>query len=403
MALNTSWRDSRIWAMALGETIVWAGMYYTFAALIGQWESDLHWSKSELAIGFTSCLLVSALCSPIVGNFIDKGFGRRIMVGGASAGGLLLLLMSQISHQWQFVSLWALLGIASACCFYDPCFSYLTHTRGTQAKGAITLVTLAAGFAGTVSFPTANALSELYHWRVALVFFAVVILIVAVPLFWWATGNHSANNESVHDRKGYAKDKRAILTHVMGGSIFWLLALCFGLVMLSHGSLVTHFLPMMDERGMDLKVAVLAASLLGPVQVLGRLLMMHLERWLSIVQITAMTILCLVAASVALYVDDNSRELVFVFIVFQGMGIGIFSIVRPLIIAELFGYQGFGAISGMISLFSLVAMAAAPSLAAWLWLINGYSLVISIMLMVAIGAAVVFGLIIIIRRFSVSR
>jgi len=189
----------------------------------------------------------------------------------------------------------------------------------------------------------------------------------------------------------------------MSGSIFWLLALCFGLVMLSHGSLVTHFLPMMDERGMDLKVAVLAASLLGPVQVLGRLLMIHLERWLSIVQITAMTILCLVAASVALYVDDNSRELVFVFIVFQGMGIGIFSIVRPLIIAELFGYQGFGAISGMISLFSLVAMAAAPSLAAWLWLINGYSLVISIMLMVAIGAAVVFGLIIIIRRFSVSR
>ncbi|MFT5691908.1 MAG: sugar phosphate permease [Oceanicoccus sp.] len=115
--LKSVWRDKEIWALAVAETIVWAGIYYVFAALMSQWERDLGWSKSQLAIGFTCCLIVSGLIAPLIGSFVDKGFGRNVLVGGAVFGGVLLSLMVFMNALWQFYTIWTLLGVAAACCF----------------------------------------------------------------------------------------------------------------------------------------------------------------------------------------------------------------------------------------------------------------------------------------------
>src|SRR3546814_10702611 len=74
-----------------------------------------------------------------------------------------------------------------ALCLYEPCFAFLTRTRGGDARRAITRITLIAGLAGTVSFPTANLLAELFGWRAATSGFAAGILLLAVPLFAYGT------------------------------------------------------------------------------------------------------------------------------------------------------------------------------------------------------------------------
>src|SRR3546814_13706767 len=92
-----------------------------------------------------------------------------------------------------------------ALCLYEPCFAFLTRTRGGDARRAITRITLIAGLAGTVSFPTANLLAELFGWRAATSGFAAAILLLAVPLFAYgprpvpfaeAAGGNAAGAES---------------------------------------------------------------------------------------------------------------------------------------------------------------------------------------------------------------
>ena len=39
---------------------------------------------------------------------------------------------------WQFYALWVGLGACMAACLYEPCFDFLTRTRGTAARKAIT-------------------------------------------------------------------------------------------------------------------------------------------------------------------------------------------------------------------------------------------------------------------------
>jgi MFS family permease len=398
--LKSVWRDTEIWALAVAETIVWAGIYYIFAALMSQWERDLGWSKSELAIGFTSCLMVSGLIAPLIGSFIDKGFGRKVLIGGAVFGGILLLLMVFMNALWQFYTIWTLLGIAAACCFYEPCFAYITHTRPANAKAAITLVTLVAGFAGTFAFPTANMLAEWYSWRVAVSFFSAMILLVAVPLFYFSTRSASRAQSSLSSTESnrHSLERKLALREAITGAHFWIVTVSFGLIMINHNSLLTHFLPMMDERGISLEMAVFAAAMIGPMQVVGRIAMVLTEQWLSALVTCCVSFSCLIVSSLCLIYSVESPGLIFGFVIFQGVGIGVFSIMRPVIIAELFGMRGFGAISGVSASVGQMSMALAPTLAAAIWLLGGYDIVLLSMLAIAVVATLMFGAVALTQR-----
>ena len=150
---------SIVWPLAVAETIVWAAMYYSFPALLLEWEKDFGWSKTELTGALTLALLVSAAAAPFAGRIIDHGHGRRLLTSSALFGASLLMVLSQVTQLWQFYAVWFLLGFAMAGCLYDACFAILTRTMGDKTKRAITLVTLVAGLAGTVSVPSANARS----------------------------------------------------------------------------------------------------------------------------------------------------------------------------------------------------------------------------------------------------
>ena len=71
------------------------------------------------------------------------------------------------------------------------------------------------------------------------------------------------------------------------------------------------------------------------------------------------------------------------FVLFQGSGYGVTSIVRHVVTAEFLGRKNFGVISGLLALPFIAATAAAPTIAAFVWETGGYDRVI----MLAIFAA----------------
>lgn len=152
--------DLAIYLLAIGQTFAWASIYYVFPALLLRWEQDLGWSKADLTAAITMAILVSALVSPVAGRIIDRGHGPILVGVAALIGGLGLVLLSFVNQQWQFYAVWVLMGIAIAGCLYEPCFALVTRSRGVNAKQAIILITLAAGFASTISYPLAHILAE---------------------------------------------------------------------------------------------------------------------------------------------------------------------------------------------------------------------------------------------------
>jgi MFS family permease len=362
-----------VWPLAIAETIVWAALYYSFPALLLEWERTLGWSKIELTGALTVALLVSAASAPFAGRFIDKGHGRTLLTCSALCGACLLVLLSQVTQLWQFYTVWFLLGLTMAGSLYDVCFAVLTRVMAGQAKRAITLVTLIAGLAGTVSFPSASALTAAIGWRGTLMVFAGVIVIVAVPLFWYACG---AAERQPHVKPLPVGRKKEAVLRLIRSPLFWCLSICFLGMAFNHGVLINHLLPLLDERGVHKQTAILAISMIGPMQVSGRLAMMAAERHISNSVLFIVCTLAAATASASLYGASALPALLVSFVLFQGAGHGVISILRPVIIAEYLGRNDFGLVAGVLAAIYLVGYALAPAMGAFIWESGGYDRVI---------------------------
>jgi MFS family permease len=369
-----------VWPLAVAETLVWAAVYYSFPALLLEWERDLGWSKTELSGAFTLALVMSALLAPLVGRIIDRGYGPRVFTGCALAGAGLLVLLAGVTTPWQFYVVWLGLGVAMAGMLYEACFAVLTRAMGSRRKQAITIVTLVAGFAGTLAFPGAHALVGLVGWRGTMRVLAAIMALVAGPLIWF--GSHTAERHG--DGQAPAASHRATdLALTLRSPTFWLLALGFVAIALDHGVLLTHLLPLLDERSMPSGTAVLAASMIGPMQVAGRLAMIATERHVSTLHIFAACFIAMGIAAMSLLEASAYPVLLISFVLFQGAGYGVTSIMRPVVIAELLGHKNFGLIAGLLAVPFLGAAAAAPTVAAFIWRAGGYDTVIRF----AVGAS----------------
>jgi MFS family permease len=373
-------RRGRITLLATGETLVWASIYYAFPALLPHWERSLGWSKATLTGAFTVALLISAVCAPLVGRLIDRGHGAAVLSGSALAGGLLMGALTQVEQIWQFYLLWSAMGVVMSGALYEACFAHLTHVFGAQAKRSITSVALVAGFAGTVAFPAAHFLAEAFGWRGAVLGFAVGAGALASPLLWLGA-QLGPGQAAVLDLRRAGQPSEP-LARALRTPVFWLLAASFAMIALDHGILITHLLPLLAERGVESGTAVLAASLIGPMQVVGRIVMLSVESRVSIGAVCAASHVFVALAAGALFGVYWLPLLVFAFVLFQGSGYGVTSIVRPLVTAEFLGREGFGAISGAQATAVMSAFAIAPTIASLLWEVGDYDLVI--------GACLVF-------------
>jgi len=363
--------------MAIAETVLWAGMFYSFPALLLTWETDLGWSKTTLSGAFTLSLVIFAILAPFVGRLIDQGLGRWVLVFSAVFGAASLVGLSFVTTVWQFYLAWAALGVAMACGLYEACFSVITYFTGERARRAITLVTLVAGLAGTVSFPLVHALTRYDGWRLAVLALAALQILIAAPLCWIGIG---AANKLQTGREHHTRHAPIRSGSVLGKGLFWLLAITYGAMALDHGLLLTHLLPLLDEKGVQASVAVLAAAMIGPMQVTGRVVMMMVERWVSMQAIAVGSLIAMAIAAASLLGVAGGLGLLVVFVVVHGAGYGVTSIARPVITAEFLGRENFGQVSGMLAMPYWIVIAVAPTLAALLWESGGYDVVIIVAL-----------------------
>lgn len=361
--------------LAAGEIIVWAGLFYIFPALLLRWESSFDWSRIELTGAVTLALSVSAICSPFVGRFIDRGMGPRLVATGALVGGMCVFLLSFLDALWQFYFLWAVIGFSLAACLYEPCFILITRAYGKEAKKGIILVTLVAGFASTVSFPTAHLIAEQWGWPMVTRCFAIVVMAAGAPMLYVGAVIIERDGHGIVEL--HRDQPRAIV--FLRNPVFCFMAVAFALLALVHGTTLHHLLPILSDRKLEIGSAVLVASLIGPMQVAGRLVITVLSNRLSHKLIAYGCFLFIGIALVFLYFSWFGFSVAITFALVFGSGYGVVSIIRPVIARDLLGDQHFGAKSGLLAFFYLAGSAAAPYTGSVIWAIGSYDLVLFVL------------------------
>ncbi|MEM7068707.1 MAG: MFS transporter [Pseudomonadota bacterium] len=366
-------RDRAIIFLAVGQTLVWASTFYSFPALLLRWETAFGWARSELTGAVTLAVFVSAATALLAGRLIDRSLGAKMMALCTFGAGLCVGFLSMVSELWQFYFLWAVIGAMNGCCLYEPCFALVTKARGAEAKRGIITITLIAGFAGTLSFPLAHTLSDLFGWEAAVLAFAFISSVIAAPLMY--LGASEVENNPVPRQK---PELTSETTNSFYGSYrFWFLGIGFALGAVLHGVTLHHLLPIMKDRGATADVAVLAASLIGPMQVAGRLFMAAFEKHTSLRLIAISCFTAMALSSITLLFAGSSTGFIAAFVICFGGAYGVVSIIRPLIARQILGEENFGAKSGGLASLYLIGGASAPYLGSLVWGAGGYDLVLT--------------------------
>ena len=167
------------------QIIAWGTTLYCLGVLGKPIAADTGWSQTLVFGGLTMGLLVSSAVSTSIGRLIDQRGARLVMCLGSllvAAGLIALALARQTSH---YLAAWALLGLAMRMSLYDAAFAAIVQVTPTRGRRAISYLTLFGGLASTVFWPIGYAIEASYGWRVTLLVFAAINLVVCLPLNWF--------------------------------------------------------------------------------------------------------------------------------------------------------------------------------------------------------------------------
>ncbi|HEY2928031.1 MFS transporter [Piscinibacter sp.] len=388
MSAAPSYR-STVSALAFGQIVCWAALYYAFSSFVLPMQRALGWSKPELMGAFSAGLAVWGASSYAVGAAIDRGRGRAVMTLGAALAGLGFLLWSRVDSLAQLYATWALLGAAMAMTLYEPAFNVLTKRFPDRYVRGITALTLVGGFASTLSFPAAAGLMALCGWRGALAVVGGVLLLVVAPLHAWALCGTPLPHAAAA-----APDARAdsTLREALREPSFWLLTASFTCYSFAAAALWAHLMPAFAAKGHSEAQALSVVVWFGPAQVAGRLLHFIFARAIR-PHALGLVVLGGLPLSLAIFALADHGLALLVFALLFGFANGLVTIVRGSLVPDYFGREHVGRIGGAMSGIALLARAAAPLATAWLLLaLPGYREMLLALSGVGAAALIAFAL-----------
>jgi predicted MFS family arabinose efflux permease len=371
------WRTVSL--LGIAQIISWGSLYYTLTVLAAPIRQELGFNDLMIFGAFTLGQLLSGVTAPAVGRRIDRAGGRGVMTLGSLVAALALVVVAAAREPIVFTMGWMLAGVASAACLYEPAFASLYQIAPDRYRRSVTGLTLFGGFASTVFWPLSHALAVSWGWRATLLTFAALHLLICMPIHRFAlpTLRDSAvsTKSALPSAGSYSSDPR-----------FAWLAATFAAATFVFSALSAYMIAALGTRGFSVEQAVWLGALIGPMQVLARIV-----EWFFAGRISAIGVgyaACVLALLGMMLLNFIPGVIGFglLFAMCYGASNGILTIARGTVPAELFGAQQQGAMLGALARPSFFAKALAPALFA-AGLSAGFSLRSGLALLAIVSAS----------------
>ncbi len=354
-------------ALGITQITAWGTSYYCLGVLAGPISQDTGWSRGFVFLGFTVALLAMGLVSGAVGRAVDRHGGRAVMTLGTVLVSAGLFALAHVRSEAAYLAVWAFLGLGMRLSLYDAAFAALVQVAPSRGRTAISYLTLFGAFASSVFWVVGHALNEQVGWRQTLVLFALINLVVCLPLHWLGLARREAP-EAVAAPTGDAPaspDGPPLQGRARSVAIV-LFALIMSLNGFVFGVISVQLVPLLEAAGLATAAAVWVASTKGVAQFGGRVVEILFARNLRAITVGRIAIGILPPSLLLLLTGTGSLPMVVAFTLLMGASQGVITIVRGAVPLALFGVKGYGAVLGAIATPVLIVNAASPTAFAWI-------------------------------------
>ncbi|WP_449432792.1 MFS transporter [Pseudomonas putida] len=337
------------------QILVWGGSFFLMAVMAEPITRDTGWPSQWVYGALSLSLMVAALLAPLSSRLVARYGGRPQMAASGAVVAVGLLIMASSHNLTLFLLAWAVIGVGMAMGLYEALFATLGALYGEGAGRAITGITLIAGFASTLSWPTVALAIEHLGWRMTCVYYALVLLLVVAPWYWRVLPAGGRGQE----RKAQAKGDAIGIDR----GLYLLLTSMFAIGAIIMTAIAVQLVAVLQGLGHSLPVAIGLAAMLGPSQVASRVLQILAGKRHPIWTALAWVSLVLVGLLLVTLVPAATAVGLLVF----GCGNGLRAIVRGLLPLALMPPAQYVLLMGRMSRPSLIGQALTPVVGGYLF------------------------------------
>lgn len=362
-----------------------------FTVFFTPMSAALGWSRGLLSSAIIVNRLVEAVAIPPLGPIIDSRGPQVVMGLGALAMGLGTISLGLLDTPWQFyVAYGVLIGLGmtglGSTVTHTVVSKWFVHYRGR----ALSAVTMGNSLAGVLLPLPATYLILTFGWRAAWMVLGAVTLalgLAATALARRQPEDHGllpdgplADAGKIGDlaQDSVKSDRLFTASQAVRTPAFWLLVIGSNLGVMAVYGFNIHLIPFLQDLGYAPGVAAAIYTVLYSMQFLSKPLWGFLSERLHVRYCAA---ICYFGGGLGLTLLMGAPGLAgtLLFTLVYGLTRGAQVLVMSIAWADYFGRTSLGAIRGLSAPFGLVATAAGPVLAGWLFdLLGGYQLAFSI-------------------------
>jgi MFS family permease len=352
--------------------------YYGFSVFNKPIGDEFGWSRSAVTAGFLCYSAAIAASSPIVGRLTDKHGPRKILLLGAVALSVALMLLSLISAIWNFYVLHVFFGITAAFFGAIPVnvkiSNWFSRLRGTMQGLALT----GRGFGGLTLAPLlGNYLIPSLSWRGAYLAMAPLLLVIMLPLLCFVVKDHPQQK----GLRPYGQEPSQALLNpgsdteeATGFSFrealripaFWFIVSTFFAYGMSMTGTIQNQVSILSGWGFTTTEAVTAIGVIGLCSGAGKFLFGFLcDR--TDPKYAAGLSYTLVAVALIALIQAHSMTYVWLYAVLVGLGSGGWAPNLAMLAATYFGLRHYGTLLGAMHLAFLTGEAVGPVLAGFVY------------------------------------
>ncbi len=349
---------------------------FGFTAFVNPIVATFGWSYAQVSLAMSLRGIESGALNPFLGIAIDRFPARRLVLIGVIAFGLGLFLLSRVTNLVMFYIAFLVIGLGSSLAVQMIPMTMIARWFRKNMGKASGILAVGTGLGG-VFIPLLVTLIDTYGWQNTLIFLAVGLLVLGIPLSF-VFRNRPEEHGLLPDGKpqGDTKGSERVRSRDFGTGVrealkmraFWCIGITMMFQMVALNAVIVHMMPYLTSVGMERTDAgqvamIVAFSSMGARIPFGLLTDIFQKKY-------AMA-LCSVLLSAGLFlfwrVDGSSSVLTFLFAVIFGLGMGGFQPVRTPIISEYFGIRNFGVILGLTHVFVTIGVVSSPPLAGWVY------------------------------------
>ena len=382
------------WTVLAGSFLSAWGFGYQvhgFAALFKPIASELGFSRAVTSVAASIGRLGKGFEAPLAGLLVDRFGPRFITAIGIFIAGLGLILMNFINSLWAFYVVWGVvLGTGINIGLELPLDKAITSWFVRKRGIALSVRWFFTGLAGLVLSLVAWLIS-VQGWRMACVIGGLVMWFVGLPLAWLfvrphrpeyygllpdgtATEAELDEDESRMIDRGinYASEVQEVeftLRQAVKTPAYWLLIIAESVHIVGFSAILTHGVPFLTDMGIEpVKAAVLFGTIIlisTPSRLIGGFLADRVQA--SHLRFLMAGAFLLQAVGLGSFLLNQTMAMIYVFLIFLWIGMGVALPLTAVIRARYFGRKAFGSIGGTSMIFLTPVGVAAPIYAGWVY------------------------------------